>query len=239
MFHDKSLGAGFEENSAERIAKFIPLVRRLAWQIYGRGTHGLELDDLMQCGLLALVECAQRHSGSGEDGFAAYAKLRVRGAMVDMVRRSVPGSRGSRERRRRVREAEDQLRLHLRRTPAPHELPEALGVSAAELETMRQSAEVVRFESLESFAENDSLFTDESADAFTILAEQELRDCFAIAISALPERLQIVVRLYFLEELNLSEISEIMGVSIPRVHQLKARAIDRLRVALVGIEQII
>lgn len=159
--------------------------------------------------------------------------------MVDMLRRSVPGSRGSSERRRRVREAEDKLRLQLCRTPAPHELAAALGVSAAELETMRQSGQVVRFESLESFAENDSLFMDESADAFTVLADQELRDCFAIAISSLPERLQMVVQLYFIEELNLSEISEIMGVSIPRVHQLKARAIDRLRVALVGIGQII
>lgn len=72
-----------------------------------------------------------------------------------------------------------------------------------------------------------------------MLADEELRDRLAIAISTLPDRLQLIVQLYFLEELNLSEIAETIGVSIPRVHQLKAQAIERLRAALAGVADII
>ncbi len=91
----------------------------------------------------------------------------------------------------------------------------------------------------DAYADSDSAFADDRPDAFAILADEELRDRLAVAISQLPERLQLIVQLYFVEELNLSEISETIQVSVPRVHQLKAQAIDRLRVALAGIADII
>ena len=101
-FHDqKSFAAGvkvagaYRGQTADRIRRFLPLVRRLAWHVHGSGRGGIELEDLMQAGLVALTECAQRHAGPGEDGFAAYAKMRVRGAMVDLIRRTVPLSRGA------------------------------------------------------------------------------------------------------------------------------------------------
>lgn len=241
MIHDhKSLTAAYQGNAADRIRRFVPMVRRLAWHVHGGGRQGIELEDLMQAGMVALTECAQRHAGPGEDGFAAYAKLRVRGAMVDLVRRSVPGSRGGGERRRQLREAEARLRHELGRDPGPAELAVAMGLSEAELETLRQTAEPVRFESLdETYADSDSAFADDRPDAFAILADEELRERLAMAISTLPDRLQLIVQLYFLEELNLSEIAETIGVSVPRVHQLKAQAIDRLRTALAGVTDII
>lgn len=105
---------------------------------------------------------------------------------------------------------------------------------------MRQAAEPVRFESLdETYADSESAFADDRPDAFAILANEELRERLAIAISILPDRLQLIVQLYFLEELNLSEIAETIGVSVPRVHQLKAQAIDRLRAALARVADII
>ncbi|MFA7586008.1 MAG: sigma factor, partial [Novosphingobium sp.] len=79
---------------AERVRRFLPMVKRLAWHVHGTGRPGIEVEDLVQAGLVALTECAQRHAGLGEDGFAAYAKLRVRGAMVDLIRRTAPISRG-------------------------------------------------------------------------------------------------------------------------------------------------
>lgn len=241
MIHDhKSLTAAYQGNPADRIRRFVPMVRRLAWHVHGGGRQGIELEDLMQAGMVALTECAQRHAGPGEDGFAAYAKLRVRGAMVDLVRRSVPGSRGGGERRRQLRDAQAQLRSDLGREPGSAELAAALGITETELETLRQSAEPVRFESLdETYADSDSAFADERPDAFAILADEELRERLAVAVSKLPDRLQLIVQLYFLEELNLSEIAETIGVSVPRVHQLKAQAIDRLRAALAGVAEII
>lgn len=98
-----SAAAAYRDDTAERVRRFLPMVRRLAWHVHGSGRAGIELEDLIQAGLVALTECAQRHNGPGEDGFAAYAKLRVRGAMVDLVRRAVPLSRSASDRRRVLR----------------------------------------------------------------------------------------------------------------------------------------
>ena len=87
--------AAYRGDIADRVRRFLPMVRRLAWHVHGSGRDGIELEDLMQAGLVALTEAAQRHAGPGEDGFAAYAKMRVRGAMVDLIRRQVPLSRGT------------------------------------------------------------------------------------------------------------------------------------------------
>src|SRR5438128_10800702 len=94
-----TVAGAYGGDTADRIRRFLPMVRRLAWHVHGSGRPGIEIEDLIQSGLVALTECSQRHAGPGEDGFAAYAKMRVRGAMVDLIRRTVPLSRGAAERR--------------------------------------------------------------------------------------------------------------------------------------------
>jgi RNA polymerase sigma factor FliA len=227
-------------DTAERVRRFVPMVRRLAWHVHGGGRQGIEIEDLIQAGMVALTEAAQRHAGPGEDGFAAYAKLRVRGAMVDLIRREVPLSRGAVLRRRQLRDKETMLRGELGREPSPGELAAALGIAEAELAALRQASEPLRFEAIEeSYSDSDMAFADERPDSFELLAGEELRETVAAAISALPERLQLVVQLYFVEELNLAEIAQALQVSVPRVHQLKAQALDKLRAALAGIAEII
>lgn len=251
MKHDQTAFAGrtaraniaaeaYSGDIADRVRRFVPMVKRLAWHVHGGGRPGIELEDLIQSGLVALTECAQRHTGPGEDGFAAYAKMRVRGAMIDLIRRTVPLSRGASERRRQLREKEGGLRNALGREPTSAELAQALGISVEELEAMRQSSEPVRLESLEEcYSDNDSSFSDERPDSLSLLEDEELRQQLIGAISALPERLQLVVQLYFVEELNLSEIAQVLSVSIPRVHQLKAKALDGLRRQLEGTAQLL
>ena len=182
----------------DRVRRFLPMVRKAAWHAGGGGHSGLEIGDLVQIGLLALTECARRHAGRGEDGFAAYAKLRVRGAMIDAIRRAVPGSRGSAARRRQS------------------------GTGAA--------GPPISLTSLDSTYDDASLcFADERPDPFAQLSEAEDGARLTGAIAALPERLQTVLQLYFVEELNLAEIAAVLDVSVPRVHQLKAQAIAILR----------
>ena len=225
---------------ADRVRRFLPMVKRLAWHVHGSGRPGIELEDLVQAGLVALTECAQKHSGPGEDGFAAYAKLRVRGAMVDLIRRSVPLSRGATERRRQLREQEEALRGRLGRDPTPAELAEAMGIPEGELAGLRANSEPLRFESIdESYSDNNMAFADDTPDAHDLLADEEVRGHLISAIAGLPERLQLVVQLYFVEELNLAEIAGVLDVSIPRVHQLKAQALAKLKEALGGVAEIL
>lgn len=189
----------YRPDVADRVRRFVPMVRRLAWHVNGGGRPGIELDDLYQAGMVALTEAAQRHAGPTEDGFAAYAKLRVRGAMVDLVRRTVPLARS-------------QLR---------NERP-------------------VHLESLdEAYSDSDAAFADAGPDSLTQLIDGELRDHLIAAIAGLPDRLKLVVQLYFVEELNLTEIASALQVSVPRVHQLKAQALERLRSALEGLAEIV
>ncbi|MBC2661129.1 sigma-70 family RNA polymerase sigma factor [Novosphingobium flavum] len=235
-----AIGAAYGGDVNDRVRRFLPMVRRLAWHVHGSGRPGIELEDLIQAGLVALTECAQRHSGPSEDGFAAYAKMRVRGAMVDLIRRSIPLSRGATERRRQLREQEDALRGKLGRDPSPAELAAALEISETELADLRAASEPMRFESIDdAYSDSDMAFADQRPDVLNQLADAEMREAVAGAIAALPERLQLVVSLYFVEELNLSEIAEVLGVSIPRVHQLKAQALDQLRKGLAGVADIL
>ena len=230
----------YRGDDAERVRRFLPMVRRLAWHVQGGGRPGIELEDLIQAGLVALTECVRRHAGPGEDGFAAYAKVRVRGAMVDLVRKSLPISRGAVGRRKQLREAEDALAARLGRAPHEGEVAEALGLSPTELAALRAASEPLRFEAIdEAYSDSDMAFADERPDSLELLADEELRESLTEAIADLPERLQLVVQLYFVEEMNLSEIAQVLSVSIPRVHQIKAQALDQLRKRLEGIADVL
>jgi RNA polymerase sigma factor for flagellar operon FliA len=232
--------AAYGGDVGDRVRRFVPMVRRLAWHLHSSGRDGIEVEDLMQAGMVALTECAQRHSGPTEDGFAAYVKMRVRGAMVDLIRRHVPLSRGAVERRRQLRDKQTELRGQLGREPHDHELAAAMGIAESELEALRSATEAVRFESIDdAYADDNPAFADRGPDSFALLADEELRGSVVAAIAALPERLQLVIQLYFVEELNLAEIAQVLEVSIPRVHQLKAQALDKLRAALAGLVDIL
>jgi RNA polymerase sigma factor for flagellar operon FliA len=236
MKHDhRSFAAAraYRDDAADRIRRFLPMVRRLAWHVHGSGRAGIELEDLVQAGLVALTECSRKHSGPTEDGFAAYAKLRVRGAMVDLVRRTTPLSRTGSDRRKVLRDQTQALSTTLGRDPTDAELAEAMGISGNELADMRASSEPLRFETIDdAYSDSSMAFADDRPDSFALLADEETRSQVASAISGLPERLQMIIQLYFVEELNLAEIAQVLEVSVPRVHQLKAQALDKLKAAL-------
>ena len=222
-----------KDEVSDRIRRFLPMVKRLAWHVHGSGRAGIELEDLIQAGLVALTECSQKHSGPTEDGFAAYAKLRVRGAMVDLVRRSTPLSRSATERRRALREKTAALSTELGHPPSEAELAASMGMTENQLADQRAADEPLRFEHIDdAYTDSNSAFADDRPDSFEMLADQEMRGAVASAIGNLPERLQMIIQLYFVEELNLAEIAEVLTVSIPRVHQLKAQALEKLKDAL-------
>ena len=229
--HKTSASArAYNDPIVERIERFVPMVRRLAWHLQGSAGSGIEAEDLMQTGLVALTECAQRHDGPHPDGFAAYAKMRVKGAMIDQMRRAAPLTRGAIRRRREIGQTELRLRGELGRDPTLRELAQALNMDPAEFDAMRTSSEPLHFESMDdAYSDTDMAFRDHSDDALTVLLSAENREALIAAVADLPERLQLIVKLYYVEELNLSEIGAVLGVTAPRVHQLKDQALQSIR----------
>lgn len=238
MMHAHSARAAersYRDDAAARVARFLPMVRKLAWHLSGSAGPTVDVEDLMQAGLVALTECVQRHSGPGEDGFAAYARTRVRGAMIDLLRASSPEARSARDKRRRLAEVERRLQGLLGRPPTPIEAAAALGVPVAEMHALRLAAAPVAIESIEeSYSDSDAAFAADTPDAEAIVLGQQDRAALVEAIAGLPERLQLLVQLYFVEELNLTEIAAVLEVSVPRVHQLKVAALGKLRAALTA-----
>jgi len=223
-----------QDDVERRVRQFLPLVRRSAWHIYGAGRDGLEVEDLMQAGIVALTECAHRHSGPTEDGFAAYAKIRVRGAMLDQVRRNRHDSRLARRKRVRYEQTLEKLRTELGREPDRGEVSKAMSLSDRELLDIEASGITISSIS-EEYDDGNVAFASEDPDPFELLCEAEDRNLLVNAMAELPERLKLVLQLFFVEELNLTEIAAVLSVSVPRVHQLRAKALADLRTL---IEQI-
>lgn len=219
------------EEVEDRVRRFLPMVRRAAWHIYGMGREGLEAEDLIQAGIVALTECAQRHNGPTEDGFAAYAKIRVRGAMFDTIRKLMNDTRTARKKRARYNEVVEDIRTQTGEQPSRSAIAEAMGVSDHELLEIEASSVTVTSIS-EEYDDSSTAFASEDPDPFEVLCGQEDRDRLVVAMTELPDRLKLVLQLFFVEELNLTEIAEVLEVSVPRVHQLRAKALKDLRKAL-------
>lgn len=232
MRHDPAFhaayGAADQAAVEDRVRRFLPMVHRAAWHIYGMGREGLEVDDLVQTGILALTECARRHGGPSEDGFAAYAKIRVRGAMLDQIRRQLTDTRTARKRRAAHDREVERLRMELGREPSRGEIAAALHISDGELVRIEASAVTVSSIS-EEYDETNTAFASEDPDPFEALCAAEDRDRLVEALGELPDRLKLVLQLFFVEEMNLTEIAAVLDVSVPRVHQLRAKALKDLK----------
>ena len=210
----------------------LPLVRRLAWHVHGAMSTSVEVEDLVQVGLLALVEALRGAERAGPE-FKAYLTTRLRGAMIDELRRHATNSRGAMRRRRDHARAVGKLTLDLRRAPTEAEVAARLGVTLDKLRADYLTADAVRMESIdEVYADDLPWFASDEPDAFQALADGRERDRLVVAIAALPEREAMVIQLYHVEELNLEEIGQVLGVGSARVCQIKKSAHDRLRKAL-------
>lgn len=234
MIHHSAIVAAhaYRIEPADRVRRFVPLVHKLAWHLASSADGVLEVDDLSQIGMIALIEASARHDRPGEDGFAAYAKTRVRGAMIDAIRAARKGSRSRRALVRRLDETEQAMRQETGAAPCQRAVAERLGIDVAQIARL-QGGDEARFSPLDDLHESDPAFADQAPDAFEQIIEAQDSTALAGAIAQLPQRLQLVIQLYFVEELNLAEIAAVLDVSTPRVHQLKASALAKLRDALV------
>ncbi len=215
------------------IAGHHALVRRIARKVHRSAGASIDLEELVQTGMLALVQAARAFIQRGEASFATYATLRVRGAMIDVLRSSATINRGAMRRRKKLKETEAALEGKLGRAPSSGEVAGELGLSAADYRSALDAAQPVYLEPLDAvYSDRSRAFASEEPNALALLEHEGLRDALAGAIARLPRREALVLQLYFIEELTLDEIGHTLEVGAARVCQIKKQALDRLRAKL-------
>jgi len=215
------------------VRKHLPLVRRIAWHIHGSMSSLVEVEDLIQVGLVALIEAASSFEDRGQVTFEQYLATRLRGAMIDELRRQATTTRGAMRRRKAYQEAVSALTQELGHVPDDEQVAAKLGVTLEKLRTDYANAEAVRFDSIDdTYSDESPWFMSDEPNAFEQLAESDQRTALIAAITELPEREQQVIQLYYVEELNLEEIGQVLGVGAARICQIKASAHAKLKKGL-------
>lgn len=215
------------------VQNHLGLVRRIAWQVHARVSTAIDMEDLVQIGTIALIEAARGFEDRGHAAFATYATVRVRGAMIDQLRKSATLVRSAIRRRREFGAARASLEGQLGRPPSDAEMATRLEMDVESYRAAVQTTVGAQVESLDdAYSDSSPWFADNAPDAFDNLARAHLQRAIAGAISDLPEREALVLQLYFIEELNLEEIGLVLNVGAARICQIKKLALDRLRAKL-------
>ncbi len=217
----------------EMVERYAPLVKRIAHHILARMPSSVLVEDLIQAGLIGLLEAARNYDVSKGASFETYAGIRIRGAMIDDVRRGDWAPRSVHRNARRVSEAMHTVETRLSRDASDHEVAEELGVSLDEYYSMLQdstSSKLFSYDELTSGEDGpEEQLPAEGLSPFEGIQQDAMRQGLAKAISQLPERERLVLALYYDEELNLKEIGLVLGVSESRVSQIHSQAAMRLR----------
>lgn len=218
------------------VERYAPLVKKIANHLLGRLPEGVELEDLVQTGLIALLDAARQFSPSKGASFETYAGIRVRGAMLDEFRNTdwAPRSvyRKQRQLTAAIRAVENRTGSHA----SAREVAAELGIALDEYHDMVSATTSQRMFSLDEAGPDVAAGENEESDTVTDptmeLESEEFRAAMAAAIAELPEREALIMSLYYDEELNLKEIGEVLGVSESRICQIHGQALARLRARL-------
>ena len=220
------------------LTEHMPLVKRLAHQMKAKLPPSVEVDDLVQAGMMGLLDAINRYEENHGAQFETYAVLRIRGAMLDELRSSDWMPRSTRANMRKVEQAMASLQQQLGRPPSESEVAKSLKLSLGDYQDLLGDSgghQLVYYEDFHDGEGSDS-FLDRYAvdddDPLKSLLDTDFRQTVIDAIDALPPREKMLMGLYYEEELNLKEIGAVMGVSESRVSQLHTQAVARLRTYL-------
>lgn len=219
---------------SEQLTQYMPLVRRQALTLQVRLPASIELDDLIQAGMMGLLEAFSRFDANQGATFATFASQRIRGAMMDELRTRDWLPRSVRRSARAVDSAVRQLEQQLGRAPEEHEIARHLEMPLSEYQQLlndTNSGQLLPFEEL--VAEGGEPVSNELVNSpFEQFLDDQQRQTLIDAIDALPEREKLLMALYYQEELNLKEVGAVLGVTESRVSQLHSQAVSRLRARL-------
>lgn len=211
------------------VTRHAELVKRIAYHLAGRLPPTVEVADLIQAGLLGLLEAATHYTADRGASFETYAGIRIRGAMIDALRKLDWAPRSVHRKTRAVAAAVRDIEKETGRDARDSEIAERLGLSLQDYYAIVQDAASCRLTSLDEV--NDTAAAD-AADPFRETADDGFRSALAHAIDTLPEREKLVMSLYYGDELNLKEIGAVLKVTESRVCQLHGQALVRLKARL-------
>jgi len=224
-----------ERDAQYYLTKYAPLVKRIAHHMMAKLPASVEIDDVIQTGMLGLLDAVNRYEESLGAQFETYAAQRIRGAILDGLRQADWLPRSFRRDLRRIEGAIAKLEQRLGRAPSEHEVARELEIPLPDYQKMLQEARGYQLISFEDFSHGEGgdflerHCEDAGANPLEALLDRKLRERVVKAIGGLPEREKVVMGLYYEEELNFREIGETLGVSESRVCQLHSQAIARLR----------
>lgn len=221
------------------VGEHAPLVKKLAYQMKAKLPPSVEVDDLIQAGMMGLLDAVNRYEETHGAQFETYAVQRIRGAMLDELRSSDWMPRSMRQNMRKIEVAMNVLQQKLGRAPNESEVAKQLKLSLADYQDLLGDGgghQLVYYEDFHDHEDNDHFLdrycSDETSDPLKNLMNTDFRAAVIAAIEALPEREKILMGLYYEQEMNLKEIGAIMGVTESRVSQLHSQAVARMRANL-------
>ena len=222
-------------DSQQRITEFAPLVRRMAHHLAAKLPPSVEIDDIVQAGMIGLMDAAQRYQEGQGAQFETFASQRIRGAMLDELRQNDWLPRSTRKALRKIESTVQRLEQRLGRAPHEPEIAQELNVPLAEYQALLQEARGYELIHLEDFGRDedddylDRHCPDKRENPFERYQDARFRQALVAGIEALPEREKLLMSLYYEQDMNFKEIAAVLEVSESRVCQLHSQAVARLR----------
>lgn len=218
------------------LEQYSVLVKRIAHHLIGRLPPNVLIDDLIQAGMIGLLEAQKNYDGSKGASFETYAGIRIRGAMLDDIRRGDWVPRSVHRHNREISQAISELEGILNRDPTDSEVAKHLEMPLEQYHSVLSDINCSRIVGIEDLGVSDDVISpleeEEDNSPFQGVADESFRKALVESIKSLPEREALVLSLYYDEELNLKEIGEVIGVSESRVSQILSQSMQRLRTKL-------
>jgi len=218
------------------VGKHAPMVKRIAYHLKSRLPANIQLDDMIQAGMIGLLEAANNYDAKQGASFETYSSIRIRGAMLDEVRKNDWTPRSVHRNSRRVAEVVRKIENEKGRDARDSEIAQALSIELGEYNRILQDASGHKILSFEDIAVGGESILDDVPNSQTGLLDglqkEDMKAMVANAVASLPERERMVMALYYDEELNLREVGAVIGVSESRVSQIHSQAVIRLQARL-------
>ncbi len=223
-----------------KVEAYLPLVMKIALHIKRRLPSHIELDDLVQSGIVGLIEAHKRFDPEKETKFDTFAGVRIHGAIIDHLRKNSWGTRDAAKFMRTINKAISKLEQLGEPHPTPSAIADELGVTPDEYQAMLVKINVSHVVSMECYnVESDDSFASAEDDPASIHEQDETKERLKALITRLPERDQQLLALYYLEEFSFKEIGEVLGLTEARICQLHGQALARLRSEMVAEDKIV